>query len=138
MKALLLAVSLILVRHAEKADASKDSALSAAGEARAQALAVKLRDAGITSIWTTDLKRTQQTARPLADALHLTPHVLPAKDTAALIAALRAEKGRALVVGHTNTLPEVAQAFGAKIELGEPDFDLLFVIAAGESFKLHQ
>jgi broad specificity phosphatase PhoE len=129
----------VLVRHAEKADASPDTRLSEAGNRRAQALAAKLRDAGITSIWTTELKRTQETAKPLADALGLTPHVHTAKDTPGLVAELRKEKGRVLVVGHSNTLPDIAQALGGRISpLGEDEYDALFVLAGQTMVKLRQ
>lgn len=131
---------LFLVRHAEKADNSRDAALSAAGEARAQALAVKLRDAGITAIFTTQFKRTQQTAAPLARALRVKPSVHPADDTAGLVKLLR-QQDRALVVGHANTLAEIAEAFGVKLaEPAEGDYDFLFVLVPSERLlvRLHQ
>jgi phosphohistidine phosphatase SixA len=123
---------LVLVRHAEKLDASRDTKLSPAGEARARALAAKLRDAGITSIWTSEFRRTQDTATPLAEELKLKPRVHPAADSKGLVTLLRKEGGRALVVGHANTLPEIARLYGASLpELHEEDFDGLFVIANG-------
>jgi phosphohistidine phosphatase SixA len=129
----------LLVRHAEKQDASRDTKLSSAGLARAQALAVKLRDAGITSIWTSEFRRTQETAKPLAQALHLSLHVHPAGDTQGLVALLRKEGGRPLVVGHANTLPEVAQLFGLHLDpLPEDEFDALFVLDSRSALKLHQ
>jgi broad specificity phosphatase PhoE len=121
-----------LVRHAEKLDASKDSRLSAAGEARARALAAKLKDAGITSVWTTEYRRTQETAKPLADALHLTPKIHPANDSKGLIELLKKEGGRALVVGHANTVPEIVRMFGGKLEeLHDDEFDGLFLVTKG-------
>jgi broad specificity phosphatase PhoE len=138
IKALLIAVSLILVRHAEKANDSKDTPISAVGQARAQALANKLRDAGITAIYATDLQRTQQTAKPLADELKLKMNVRPANATAALIEELRKQDGVVLVVGHSNTLPAIAQAFGAPIVLGDDEYDALFIVSGGKQFKLHQ
>src|SRR5262245_40428559 len=64
----------LLVRHAEKAkDAGNDPPLTAAGTQRAEDLALALRDAGVTTIVTTQLRRTGDTARPLATALKLTP-----------------------------------------------------------------
>src|SRR6185312_14287059 len=101
---------LFLVRHAEKVDNSRDAALSAAGEARAKALAVKLGDAGITAIFASQMRRTQQTAAPLADKLHLPVQVHQAEDTAGLVELLR-KQDRALVAGHSDTLPEIAKAF---------------------------
>jgi broad specificity phosphatase PhoE len=88
--------TIFIVRHAEKADATKDPDLSEAGRARAEALAKTLRDANITAIYATEFKRTQQTAAPLAKILGITVTILPAKDNAALIAKLRASTGNAL------------------------------------------
>jgi broad specificity phosphatase PhoE len=128
----------LLVRHAEKLDASKDTKLSPAGEARAKALALKLRDAGITSIWTSEYRRAQQTAKPLAELLHLRPKVHPANDSKGLIELLKQEGGRAFVVGHANTVPEIVRMYGGKLEeLREDEFDGLFLVAKGpEGFRL--
>lgn len=119
--------ALLLVRHAEKVDNAKDALLSPAGHARAEALAVKLRDAGITAVFATDVERTQQTAAPLAAALHLEVTRHAASDTAGLVKLLRKSK-RALVVGHSNTLPEIAQAYGVKLSLADDEYDALFVL----------
>jgi broad specificity phosphatase PhoE len=81
--------TVFIVRHAEKADNSKDAELSEAGRARAEALANMLRDSKISVIYTTEFKRTQQTAAPLAKALDLTVTPLPSENHAALVAKLR-------------------------------------------------
>ena len=130
---------LFLVRHAEKVDNSRDAALSAAGEARAHALAEKLGDAGITAIFATQLQRTQQTAAPLADKLHLKVQVHEAKDTPGLVKLLEAQD-RALVVGHSDTLPEIAKAFGFTIQIADDDFSELYIIlpAQKQLIRLHQ
>ena len=51
-----------VVRHAERADASFDSALSPAGQARAARLAKMLATSGIGAIFVTERRRTAQTA----------------------------------------------------------------------------
>src|SRR6266700_3335603 len=120
--------TVFIVRHAEKADATKDPDLSEAGRARAEALAKTLKDANITAIYATEFKRTQQTAAPLAKALGITVTILPAKDNAALIAKLRASTGNALVVGHGDTIPGLIKALGISdpINIAENDYDILF------------
>src|SRR4051812_14663267 len=73
--------TLFLVRHAEKAsDGGNDPGLSAAGQQRAQALARMLKDAGIAAIFTTEFKRTQATAAPLAEATHVTAMIIPGNE----------------------------------------------------------
>ena len=76
--------TIFIVRHAEKADDSKDGELSQTGRARAEALANMLRDSKISVIYTTQFKCTQQTAAPLAKALGLTVTTWPAENQAAL------------------------------------------------------
>ncbi len=130
--------TIFVVRHAEKADASKDPDLSEAGRARAEALAKMLKDANITAIYTTEFKRTQQTAAPLAKALGITVTTLPAENSAPLIAKLRALNGNSLVVGHGNTIPDLIKALGISepINVAENDYDNLFVVLLDEKPQL--
>ncbi len=134
----------IVVRHAERADggaaapgaamtAATDPELSAAGKARAQALAAMLKDAGVTAIYTTEYRRTKDTAAPLADALKITSEVVSARDQAALITKIRAHTtGAVLVVGHSNTVPAIIKALGgADVTMGDSEYDSLFVVAPG-------
>jgi broad specificity phosphatase PhoE len=131
--------TIFMVRHAEKAPGSdKDPDLSEAGRARAEVLAKMLKDAEITAIYATDLKRTQQTAAPLARSLGLQVTITPAKDTAALVATLRSLKGNALVVGHGNTIPDLVQGLGiaTPINIAEADYDNLFVITLDQTPRM--
>jgi broad specificity phosphatase PhoE len=122
--------TIFIVRHAEKADTTNDPELSEAGRARAESLAMTLKDANISAICATELKRTQQTAAPLAKVLGLTVTIVPAKDTASLVGKLRESNGNVLVVGHGNTIPEIVKALGVNspISITENDYDNLFVI----------
>ena len=129
----------VIVRHAEKAnDSDKDPNLSDAGRKRAEELAQMLKDAGITAIYTSEFKRTQETAAPLAQALSITPVVVPAKDVAALATKLREGKGNTLVVGHGNTIPDLVKALGidAAINIPENDYTSFFVVTLGEKPQL--
>ena len=138
--------AIFLVRHAEKAEAtsgdSKDPDLSEAGRARAEALALMLKDAGIAAIFVTELKRTKQTAEPLARAANVEPTIVPAKETAELVAKLKEMRGNALVVGHSNTLPEIVQSLGVTepVTVGDSDYDNLFIwtpAAPRQLIRLH-
>jgi phosphohistidine phosphatase SixA len=124
--------AIFIVRHAERADASADSPLSPEGEARAARLAALLKDAGITRIYTTDRKRTIQTAAPLAAALHLTSAAVKGGDQDALLAQLHAASAsdRVLVVGHSNTVPALLHALGITpdVAITDADYDNLFVV----------
>ena len=134
--------TVFIVRHAEKADDSKDAELSEAGRARAEALANMLRDSKISAIYTTEFKRTQQTAAPLARTLALTVTTLPAENKAALVEKVRASNSPSLVVGHGNTIPDVIKALGITepVNIPDSDYDNLFVVVLGEKpylIRLH-
>lgn len=134
--------TIFLVRHAEKSDGTtgdpKDPELSQAGRARAESLAMMLKDAAITAVFVTELKRTQLTAEPLARAAKLEPIVVPAKETAAVVARLRETSGNVLVVGHSNTIPDIITALGASqpIALEDNEYDNLFIWRGGASPQL--
>ena len=130
--------TVFIVRHAEKANDSKDAELSEAGRARAEALANMLRDSKNSAIYTTEFKRTQQTAAPLAKALGLTVTMLPAENQAALVAKLRASAANSLVVGHGNTIPDIIKALGITepVHIPDSDYDNLFVVVLGEKPSL--
>ncbi len=119
------------MRHAEKVDNSRDAALSAAGEARARGLVEKLQDAGITAIFTSEYQRTRNTAAPLAAKLKIETQVHKADDTRGLVELLRKQQ-RALVVGHSNTLPEIARAYGLSLEVSDDDFGSIFLLVPGD------
>ena len=136
--------AVFLVRHAERADpgmaapAGADPDLSEAGRARAERLASMLRDARITAIVVTELKRTQQTAAPLAKQLGLEPTVVSSKDPSTVAARVKAASGNVLVIGHSNSLPDVVKALGIaeSVTIGESDFDNLFIVDRGRLLRL--
>jgi len=133
----------VIVRHGEKAtDGGSDPDLSSAGRARANALARILKDSGITAIFTTEFKRTQETAAPTATSAHVTPTVIAAKDTAALVAKLDQLNGNALVVGHGDTIPNLIRALGINTPINIPDEDYseLLIVTLGNKpqlFRMH-
>jgi broad specificity phosphatase PhoE len=137
-----------VVRHAERADSApgagqamtapaNDPPLSAAGHARAERLATMLRSADIRQIIATEYQRTRQTAAPLAKALNLEVTTAAAREPATLLARIREANGNVLVVGHSNTVPELLKTLGVKdaIAIPESEYDNLFIVvrpATGE------
>jgi broad specificity phosphatase PhoE len=121
-----------LVRRDGPAGPPADPPLSTDGIGRSYKLRDLLADAGITHIFTSELRRTVETAAPLAAARHLTPVQAPAADAAALAARLTAlgPHDRALVVGHSNTVPALLRALGvdAPIAIADDDYDNLFIV----------
>lgn len=126
------ATTIYIVRHAEKADTSSDPELSAAGHARARTLAHVFTDASLDAVFVTDTRRSRQTAAPTAAATGLTPIQYEARDSIALAATIAAAHAgqQVLVIGHSNTLDDIASAFGITglSDLDESQFDRLYVV----------
>ena len=107
-------VAFIVVRHAEKTDnGSRDAALNAKGLARAQALREALANMPLQAAYSTDYQRTRQTGQPAAQAHGVQIETYDANQSAADFAAQlrqRHASGAVLVVGHSNTVPDIVSA----------------------------
>jgi 2,3-bisphosphoglycerate-dependent phosphoglycerate mutase len=130
--------TVILVRHAEKAGATGDVPLSPAGIDRAKELVRVLAGTSIAAIYVTPYVRTEQTAEPLATAHHLDPVIVKNMDTYArdvVSAILRDHKGETVVVvGHSNTTPQVIRALGVPNppDIADGQYDGLFIVSLGD------
>ena len=120
-----------LVRHAERAeDGTNDPPISAEGEARAELVAAMLLDAGLTHIHTTDFRRTRATAAPIARETGIEVEVYEPRDLAGLAERLKSTPGRHLVVGHSNTTPQLVEALGGNpgMPIEEMEYDRAYVV----------
>jgi phosphohistidine phosphatase SixA len=123
--------TIFFIRHADKASDETDAPLNDAGRRRAVCLANTLADAHIEQIFTSDLQRTQQTAAPLAEKLHVKPVAIPIAKPDQLIEAIRASKAEnMLVVWHDATLPKILHALGApEIKpIAHTEYDRFFIL----------
>jgi len=136
------ATVVIVVRHAEKDTVPKDDPpLTAAGVVRAQALAATLGHAGVQAIVTTNLLRSRQTGRPLADALGLTMITVPrGEDIRQHAESVAAEVWRhrgttVLVVGHGETVGPIIAALGgpSTTELCLGEYSNLYTLILDEN-----
>lgn len=129
--------TVFVVRHADRR--GTDDALSEAGHARAEALALMLGPTSIDAVHVTQFTRSQQTVEPTARAQGLTPEQLPADaDLAAHLLAAHAGQ-TVLVAGHSNTVPEILAGLGVSpaITLAEDRYGDLFVVTiSGETTRL--
>ncbi len=111
-------VTVFLLRHAEAGDRSKtnDPGLTAAGELRAKALRRLLGNAGVTHLFATEYKRTQQTLMPLARLTSLKVKVVSSRQRKEQLAALGSlpPGSVAVVAGHSNTVPQLVRGLGGK------------------------
>jgi phosphohistidine phosphatase SixA len=131
--------TIVLVRHAEKElGAISDAPLSPEGEQRADRLAQMFGDAEpfgrIQRIYVTNTRRTQQTALRLSQRLGINTEVLDAKTAAADLAQRvlgENRGGRALIVGHSNTVPDIVKELTGDKNvppIGEDEFGTLYVV----------
>jgi broad specificity phosphatase PhoE len=130
--------TVILVRHAEKSTTPKDDpVLTDAGKTRAAHLADMLANAGVQAIYTSQFERTKLTAEPTAKKLAINATVIDAAKSDDFANAIRSKNSgqTVLVVGHSNTLPEIIHALnGPEIpELDDNEYDSFFVLSVPET-----
>ncbi len=128
--------AIFMLRHAERADYDHgDGVLSEVGMARAKTLAKLLKDAGVTAIYISNMKRTRLTAAPLAEALNLTPIAVSGVDADYVSAMTRKlqqhdDDDVVLIIGHVNTFLPLLRALGHSREekIGDFEHDDVFVV----------
>lgn len=122
--------TVFIMRHLQKAEGA-DPRLSAEGAKNAQALAAMLENSGIRAIFATPTRRAMQTAQPLAARLGIAVTPYDPANPAALVKAVAATPGAVLVVGHSNTVPDLLARFGAQepVTLGEQDYGTVFIVS---------
>jgi broad specificity phosphatase PhoE len=112
-----------VMRHLQKV-AGDDPGLSAEGSREAERLAGWFVRERPTAIYVSTTRRARETAAPLAARFGLTPHEYDPRDTPGLIARVKAEHGIVLIVGHSNTVPDLVERLGGArpAALAETDF----------------
>lgn len=122
------AQNIIIVRHAEK-EKGPDPVLTEQGTKRAQNLVTLLKDYDIKYVFSTNYKRTQLTAKPLATALGVAIKSYDPSNQALLIDEIKKTDEDIFVVGHSNTVPNLVYLLtGKKIVIDEDTFDALLII----------
>ena len=106
------APNIYVVRHLHTPEGVRDPDLTPEGQRQAQLLAAWFRADPPRAIYVTDYRRTRQTAAPLAARLGLMPIVYDPADTPGLTARVRAGPLPALIVGHSNTVPDIVEQLG--------------------------
>ncbi|HYI48207.1 MAG TPA: phosphoglycerate mutase family protein [Allosphingosinicella sp.] len=124
-----------VMRHLNTPAGERDPDLLPEGQRAAAALVgwFERERARPVAIYVSDYKRTRQTAGPLAERLGLQLILYDPSDTPALIARVRAEPGPVLIVGHSNTVPDIVAALGGTrpAPLVHEDFGDIWIIAPG-------
>ena len=121
-----------VMRHLHTPEGQRDPDLTAEGQAAAQRVPDMLAGERPAAVYVSDFKRTRQTAAAVAARYGLTPIVYNPADTPALVALVRQGPWPVLIVGHSNTVPDIVQQLGGTRPgpLSHPDFGDLWRIAA--------
>ncbi|MEJ7779172.1 MAG: phosphoglycerate mutase family protein [Daejeonella sp.] len=130
-----------IVRHAEK-DVSDlknpDPDLSVDGEKRASHLTAKLKREKFDAVFSTRYKRTIQTVYLVAGNNNVNVEYYDPADFKGLseIIKTKFKNRKVLIAGHSNTVLELAEAFGVKrpvAALTDDDYDFLFKITIDDT-----
>jgi len=136
--------TVLITRHAEKAELTADPSLSDQGLRRAEALSLLPETQSVGTIITTEYRRTSETGAPLAMRQGIHSRIVKATASPESLRALAqeilenadpsTENGTVLVVGHSNTVPLIIRQLGgpADIFLTEEDFGDLFILTIEE------
>jgi broad specificity phosphatase PhoE len=129
--------TIYIVRHAEKQLVGEDPDLAYVGEIRAKKLAQILEDRDIRHIFSTDYKRTRLTAAPTANDAGLEIQTYDPKNHEQLVEQLRSLEGNILVVGHSNTVSQLANYFVGNSEkfadLTDLEYDFIYMVKLGSN-----
>jgi broad specificity phosphatase PhoE len=128
-----------VVRHAEKGTVPAGSTmmannppLSEAGKLRAEALKGLLQSKKIGYIFSTNTIRTQSTAEPTRSYFNLQTITYNPMPDSTFISKLKGLKKNTLIVGHSNTVDDLANKLSGKInvpaDLPETSFDNLYIL----------
>ena len=125
--------TIILVRHAEKADAtSQDPELSAEGKQRAERLVKVAGKYKPGAFYATNFKRTRDTLGPLAVKRKKTVAIYDARKPAELLDLITKSKiKRHIVAGHSNSVPGLANFIAKKDvfkNLDESEYGVIWII----------
>ena len=125
--------TIILVRHAEKADAtSQDPELSAEGKQRAERLVKVAGKYKPGAFYTTNFKRTRETLAPLAAKRKKQVETYDPRNQQALVdSIMKSPFKRHIVAGHSNSVPGLANLIAKKDvfkNLDESEYGVIWVI----------
>jgi broad specificity phosphatase PhoE len=128
----------LIVRHAEKEDAGDDPGINEAGARRAQALLDVAEASGVSTIYSSQYRRTRETAQPVSNRLNIQLSEMPVSldnpgNYGILLArdVLEKHAGQTvLVVSHSNVIPTIIEALTqTKVPaIDSNEYDHLFIV----------
>lgn len=140
LAALLLAApasagTIYVTRHYDTPAGERDPDLTATGQARAAALARWFAGKKLATIYVTQFKRTRQTVALLVARDGATPVVYGPAPSPEFLTGLKASTGDVLVVGHSNTVPDIVAGVGGEKPgpIAHEDFGGLWIVGPGKT-----
>ena len=129
-----------VMRHLDTLQGVQDPGLTEQGRQRAERLATWFGDDPPASILVSDTRRARETVTPLAARLGIEPRVYDPADTAGLIAEISKEPPPVLIVGHSNTVPDIIARLGGErpAPLAHTDFGDVWQIEQGSGRTLRR
>lgn len=126
--------TIYLLRHFEKQTVSKqdskDVSLTKNGALAADALAVFLQHKNIQQIFSTSYKRTRESVAPSAKQLGLVVQAYDPTDLSAAATMIEATNKNSVIVGHSNTTPELFALLGCyEVSMSEHDYNQIYVVS---------
>jgi len=124
--------TILLVRHAEKADDSQDPELSQKGKQRAERLVKTIGKYKPGGFYSTDYKRTRDTLVPLAAKREKKIEIYDPRKPQELIDTIMKSKTKRFVVsGHSNTIPGLANLIAKKDvfkNLNDSEYSVIWLV----------
>ncbi len=121
-----------VMRHLQAASGDNPG-LSPQGAAQARQLVDFFGASRPTAIYATPFRRSQETAAPLAAALGLQVRTYDPANPQALMQAVASERGPVLIVGHSNTVPDIVAMLGGQrtSPIAHDQFGDMWVVHSG-------
>ena len=123
--------NIYLVRHAEKQlDGTRDPSLTEEGSLRATNISKQLQNENISSIYSTNYKRTKQTALPLSKRLKIDLTLYNPNQLKDFAKQVLLGKDNILIVGHSDTTPQLVELLGGDSHgsMAETVYDRIYLI----------
>ncbi|QDP02505.1 phosphoglycerate mutase family protein [Thalassotalea sp. PS06] len=120
--------SIYLIRHAEKKTDKTNPDLTRCGHSRARQYAMDFNDVSFNAIYSSDYKRTVNTAKPVAESKELAITHYDPRQLKTFSEQLIKQEQTALVVGHSNTTAVLAGMLSGQelSEFSESEYDRIY------------
>lgn len=121
-----------VMRHLQKA-VGDNPPLTEEGADLARLVAEMFCNSGIKAVFATDTRRATQTGEPLARFVGVPVTHYDPRNVPALVTAVGQVRGHVLVVGHSNTVPDLVAAFGGArpAPLSDSDYGTIYRVTVG-------